>query len=188
MITAEAIAVAMESGDRRMAGATCGWFTNGHFAIKGYVELATDVSEEMAAKIDAAIGRWQHEIKTIPVLEAVELRIAQTTRIEACDSCDGEPTLHSCECGHEHVCKKCDGQGTFDVLDDYGQFVFQGGGGSTVADPRLGALLEGLTVCRDASPGEEPGTAMLLGYDNGELVVAVMPLREKVRDPKAATP
>jgi len=159
MITAETVATALETGERRM-DLCCGWFSNGYFAVKGeqWVALATTKTEPAGAFVE----KWS-TLERVPVSEAVELRMPFKTIASECE----------CECGNVHMSS---------AVDDLGQRVFVASGCSTVVDPRLGELLDGLTVFRDASA--PPERAILMGYDDaGELIVAVMPLREPVRDP-----
>jgi hypothetical protein len=159
VITAETVAAALESGPRRLRFAD--WFSNGYFIVRGkeWAAMGTDQNPG----IEASLARWK-ELATQPVLEAAEMRIPRRVSEHPCE----------CECGHEH---------TTESVDDMGQAVFVGDGKKTVVQPAFADLLAGLAVFRDATE-PNPAHAMLLGYDAGELVAAVMPMREALRDPK----
>lgn len=160
MISEAAIEAALRTSARRFnLGGT--WFSNGHFALRHEVRAkqADDKKPTWTTADWLALPRQS-------VLEAVELRIERRDRLVDCE----------CECGDEHKREEC---------DDTGQMVFVANGGSTVVNPLLGHLLDGLTVFRDASPDCSPAIAMLMGFDGGELVVTAMPLRKDVRKPGA---
>lgn len=157
MISEEAIAVAAKIGTRRFDLGE-GWFSNGYFAVKHPPTAAT-----AGDKKTGAVEAWR-KLTKVRVFEQTDLRIERKTRLIDCE----------CECGHEHKAE---------AIDDTGQAVYGAGGNQTVIDPRYARLLDGLTVFRDATNGN-PHLAMLMGFDEGELVVTVMPLHEPVRNPK----
>jgi hypothetical protein len=160
VITSETVSAALETGPRRLRFAD--WFSNGYFIVRGeqWAALAT----EDKPGIETSLQRWR-DIEKQPVLEAPEMRISRRVSEHPCE----------CECGNEHTTER---------VDDMGQAVFVGDGHRTVVQPAYADLLSGLAVFRDATE-PNPALAMILGYDAGELVAAVMPLREGVRDPKA---
>jgi hypothetical protein len=174
MVTKETIEAALVTSERRWNGGN-GWFTNGHFAVKGeqWLALATENRPDVAR----CVADWS-KLEKEPVLEAVELRIATITKARDCKECtDGKWTHDECDDCQGHDCYACDGGKV--KASQIGQMVFTADGKDTVVDPALGALLEGLTIFRDSTC--DRAISMLMGYDNGEFVVAVMPRDEPVR-------
>jgi hypothetical protein len=188
VITADTVAAALaiSTSARRMHSGT-GWFSDGHFAVRGeeYVALATELKERIAT----SVAEWTALKETTPVLEAVELWIPRKTERKKCYTCFlGEVKHDDCDDCGGHKCDDCGGSQWVDEVDDIGQMVFVANGGETLVNPVYGELLRGLTVARDARE-KDPAIAMLLGFDDaGEMVVAVMPLRNPVRQPETGAP
>jgi hypothetical protein len=179
VITAETVAGALLTSERRIRLGG-GWFSNGYFALRDEA-LAAAATDEKPSPLAA----WaKHE--RIPVVENSALRIPRRAESQRCQECiDG---VCECHCGDEHVCKACEGAGTAVIETDIGQMVFEGMGETTVVQPLLGALLEGLTVVRCPEKDQPANLAMLCGLDEaGEMVVVVMPLRESLRNPLGVT-
>lgn len=186
MITAETIAAALRGTEARYHSGT-GWFSNGHFAVRGaeWTPPGAELKEKVAASIEE-FGK----LTTEPVSEVPNLRIARVMDNEACGYCLlGEVKHDDCDHCTGHLCENCDGTGRTDVVKDTGQAVFIAGareGHETVTRPQYAALLEGLTVARNTA--DAPARALLLGYTaNNELCVVVMPMLADVR-PAAVKP
>ncbi len=182
MISAETIAEALKGTDARYHSGT-GWFSNGHFAVRGAEWIPPDA--ELKEKVAVSIGEFG-KLMTEPVTEVSELRIARVMANEACGYCIlGEVKHDDCDDCNGHGCEECDRTGRVDVVKDTGQAVFVGDRGETVIRPQYAALLDGLSVARNTA--DSPARSLLLGYDsNNELCVVVMPMLADVRRTEAS--
>lgn len=183
MITDETVLAAVEhlkfvEGSLRLRGGD-GWLCTRAFAFRANLSAFPALRASETVDMLGALLSWTkgecHVLRELP-----QYRIAPkwSTRLKPAVSCEG------CECG---ACEGVSGKSAAseDYLADHGQAVFATREGRQVAvDPVFAALLAGYSVVQFGEDERAP----LLGLDEeGNPIVAVMPLNCEVRRPATHT-